>query len=187
MPVLQPLHVADDIAHEEDAELVLGILREVVAEEQAAARAERETLDVILLRIVRRDAVREANDVLLGADRQAADAARGREVLLEQRRRHAQHACDVVEPVALVVGRQEIGDVHLQVEQVAHRVAVLRPVQTMHRLVAGNGFALRRAVERPFERHCERFERRLIGTRHALRRHHPAAHLHDDLLPHVGV
>ena len=57
---LQPGHVADDVAEEVDAELVLGILREVVAEEQAAARAERQALDVILLRVVRRNAVGRA-------------------------------------------------------------------------------------------------------------------------------
>ena len=114
--------------------------------------------------------------------RRAAD-----EILLEQRRRDAQHAGDVVEPVALVVGRQQIGDVDLQVEQIADGVAVLRAIETMDRLVARMDLPDRAAIQRLLERDGERFERRLVGTRHALRRHHPAAQLHDDLLPHVGV
>ena len=59
MRELEAGHVADDVAQQEDAELVLGVLREVVPEEQAAARAERQPLDVILLRVVRRNAVAE--------------------------------------------------------------------------------------------------------------------------------
>ncbi len=85
MPVLQPLHVADDVAHEEDAELVFGILREVVAEEQAAARAERKAFDVIFLRVVRGNAIGQPHDIAIGSHGQAADAARSRQVLLEQR------------------------------------------------------------------------------------------------------
>ena len=55
---LQAGQVADDVAEKLDAELVLGILREVVLEEQAAASAERQSLDVILLR--RRRAARDS-------------------------------------------------------------------------------------------------------------------------------
>ena len=75
----------------------------------------------------------QAHDVGVGADRQAADLARGRQILLEQRRRDAQHAGLVVEPVALVVGRQQVGDVHVQVQQVADGIAVLGAVQAVHR------------------------------------------------------
>ena len=42
------------------------------------------------------------------ADREPADLVRGREIALEQRRRQLQHAGDVVEAVARVVGRQEL-------------------------------------------------------------------------------
>ena len=41
------------------------------------------------------------------ADREAGDLARCRQVLLEQRRRDLQDVGDVVEPVRLIVGRQE--------------------------------------------------------------------------------
>ena len=137
---LQAGHVADDVAQQEDVEFVVGVLREVVAEQQAAARAERQSLDVILLRVVGRHAVRLSRTTSrVGADGQAADLARRREVLLEQRRRDAQHARDVVEAVALVVGRQQLGDVDVEIEQVADRVAVFGAVQAMDRLVAGSG------------------------------------------------
>ena len=106
---LEPGHVADDVAQQQDAELVLGVLREVVRKQQAAARAERQPVDVILLRIVRRNAIgrRESGRVSVPTARLLI-LPRGAEVLLEQRRRDAQHAGDVVEPVALVVGRQQV-------------------------------------------------------------------------------
>src|SRR5688572_23017412 len=47
--------------------------------------------------------------------------------------------------------------------------------------------ALRAAVQRLLESDGEGFERRFIGTRHALRRHHSAAQFRDDLLPDVRV
>jgi hypothetical protein len=56
---------------------------------------------------------------------QAAHLARRPEILLEERRRNAQHAGDVVEAEALVVRRQQARPVDLQVEQVADGVAVL--------------------------------------------------------------
>ena len=132
------------------------VLRERVAEQQAAARAERQPVDLFLLRVVRRDPERQPHHVLVGADREAADSARGRQVLFEQRRRDAQHAGLVVEPVALVVGGQQVGDVHLQVEQIADGVAVLGAVQPVHRLEPGIGMLPRLRFELPFERGGER-------------------------------
>ena len=66
---LQAGHVADDVAEEEDGELVLGVLREVVPEEQAAARAERQPFDVIFLRVVRRNPISCADDIGVGCPR----------------------------------------------------------------------------------------------------------------------
>jgi hypothetical protein len=117
------------------------------------------------------------------ADRQAADRARGADVLLEQRRRDLEHAGDVVEAVALVVGRQQFGDVDVEMKKVAYRVAVLRAVETVYRLVTRIRLADRLPIERVLERRGECLERRVIGTRHALRRHHPAAQLEHHLLP----
>ena len=68
MRVLEPGHVADDVAEQKDVEVVLGVLREVVAEQHAAATAKRQPFDVILLRIVRRNAERIDDDFVLEAD-----------------------------------------------------------------------------------------------------------------------
>ena len=79
---------------------------------RAAARAERQPLDVIVLLRVGRDPI----DLVIDrrqrrADGEPADRLGGREIALHQRRREPQHAGDVVEAVARVVGRQEIRDV----------------------------------------------------------------------------
>ena len=123
---LQAGHVAVEVAHEADGELVLGVLREVVTEAEAASSAQAQAVHFVLLRIVRGHAIGEPHDLGVGADGQAAHTPGGGQVLFEQRRRDAQHAGDVVEAVALVIGRQEVHDVDLQVEQVAHGVAGTR-------------------------------------------------------------
>ena len=53
-------------------------------------------------------------------------AARYRSI---KRRRHLQHARDVVEPVARIVWREERGDVHVQMEQIANDVLVFGTIQ----------------------------------------------------------
>jgi hypothetical protein len=85
--------------------------------------------------------------------------------------------------MALIVSGQQIGDVDVEIEQIANRVAVLGAVQAMNRFVAGIGSGERRAIERLLQVHRDALDRRLIGARHALRRHHPAAQLEHDLLP----
>ena len=50
----RPGHVADDVAAQEDVEVVLGVEREVVLDQQAAACAERQPLDVLALRKIGR-------------------------------------------------------------------------------------------------------------------------------------
>ena len=127
---LETRHVAHDVAAQEDREVVARVEREVVLDEQAAARAERQSFDVLALCEIGRSAERRDDRRRFGvADREARDLRRRRQVLLEQRRRHAQHVRDVVEAVAFVVGRQELGRVDLEAEQVADRVAVLGAVQ----------------------------------------------------------
>jgi hypothetical protein len=184
---LEPDHVADDVTEEEDGEFVFGVLRKLVLEEQTAAGAERQPFDVFLLRIVWRNAVAEPHDVGIRAEREAADLSRGRKVLLQQRRRYAQHAGDVVETVTLIVCRKQRGHVNLEIEQVADGVAVLGAVQTVYRFVPRVGVLERLRVERGFERGDEGLERLLVWTGHALRRHHPPAQLGQRPLPELGV
>ncbi len=88
------------------ADDVLGVDREVMRERGAAARAERHPRQVLVLRQV------AADDVFLlrvghrrVADREPADLAGRGDVALEQDRRDAERARDVVEAEARVVGR----------------------------------------------------------------------------------
>ena len=72
----------------------------MLRDEQAAARAERQALDVIELVAVGAGAEGvAAGGRLRIADRQRADAIGGGEIPLEQRRRHAERVGDVVEAV----------------------------------------------------------------------------------------
>ena len=184
---LEPGHVADDVAQQHHAQLVLGVLREGVGERQAAAGAERQAVHVILLRIIGRHAEGQAHDARVGAHSEAAHAPRGAEILLEQRRRDAQHARDVVETEALVVGRQQGRGVEVQIEQVADRVAVLGAVQPVRRLGPRVDSGCGPAIEHAFERGGKGVERRGVGPRHALRRHHAAVQLLQHFLPELCV
>ena len=58
---LEPGHVADDVLQQVDAEVVVAVEREVVADQDAAARAERQAFDVIVLRAIGRHAIDRAD------------------------------------------------------------------------------------------------------------------------------
>ena len=154
---LEPGHVADDVAGQEDAEARTRPSCGNVWRNSKPPRVPSGSPSTCSscessggMRNARRTSVG------VGADGEAADLAGRRQVLLEQRRRHAQHAGLVVEPVALVVGRQQVGDVHVHAEQVADRVAVLGAVQAVHRLESGIGLLPRLRLERALERRRER-------------------------------
>ena len=70
------------------------------------------------------------------ADRQRADALRRGEIPLEQQRRRPQRRGDVVEAEVAAVARQQRGDVDVERQQIANRVAVLGAVQPMHDVAA---------------------------------------------------
>ena len=75
MRPLEPRHVTHDVLQQDDVEFVGGVEREVVADEDAAARAERQAFDVIGLSAVRRHAVDGAHRRRRRiADREGADA-----------------------------------------------------------------------------------------------------------------
>ena len=136
-----------------EAERVLGVLRKHVGDERAAARAERQALDAIVLEQAGRDGVGlRARTGRCVADRDAADLARRRQIALHQRLRHLEHAGHVVEAVAGAVARQERGDVDVEREHVADGVVILGAVQAMERFGAAGIRARRRgAVERGLE------------------------------------
>ena len=102
-------------AHRVPGKQVLAVRREVVPNQQAAARAEGQPCDVCFLRVVLRREVpllfRRASHARA---RQAADLARGRHVALDKRRRDGQPGRHVVEPGRRIVNRQVGGGVDFQ-------------------------------------------------------------------------
>ncbi len=81
------------------------------------------------------------------ADREPADLAGGRDVALEQHRRNAERARDVVEAEARVVGRQQRGCVDLEREQIADRIRVLGAIHAVQGGAAGIRLRRRQGVE----------------------------------------
>ena len=187
--------VADDVVREVPVEAdpyrVLAVDGEVVPNRDAAARAERQqvVLPLVLhqagMHPVGRDGGADGGD----ADGEAADAARGREVPRHQVRRDREHVAVVVEAVLVgVVGRQQLGDVDVDREEVADGGVVLGPVQAVERLAAarvraGEGHG----VDLALEPRGDGAVGGLGGPRAARRRHRPRAELDDDPLPGLGV
>jgi hypothetical protein len=170
------------------AELVLGVEREVVGDQQAAAGTERQPFDVLVLG---QPAGRRIGD--LGgsgaaiAHGLAADLHRRAHVALDQRRRHRERLGDVVEAFVGVVGRQERLHVHVERQQIADRIGVLGAVETMERGRVGVRTRRVGAIEPRLERRGKAVERGAIRARHAARRHHPRLDLAHHLFPHFGV
>ncbi len=121
------------------------------------------------------------------AHRPATDLQRGRYVTLDQRGRHAQHVGDVVEAFGRVIRRQQGCDVDLQVEDVTDRVGVLRSVQSVQRLGAGEGSNVAGTVQTGRELTGEGVEHRALRPRLSGGWHHARAHFADGLFPGLGV
>ncbi len=136
-------HRAARRAPELGTDLVLRVRREVVVDDEPAARAERQPFDPVVLREVEpRPVLRAARRDLRVADRHGRDAQAHREIALEQQRRRLQRVRDVVEAVARDVRRQQRLDVDREAEQVAHRVAVRRAREPAHRRAGHRGCTL---------------------------------------------
>ncbi len=187
---LLALHVAEhgrEVAgHALHREHVVAVGRELVLDQHAAARAERQPFDVTVLRGVVRRVEHGQRRRGLGADGQTADLAGRRQVRLHQRGRRRQRAGHVVEPVARIVGRQERRGVDVQREQVADRVRVFGAVQPVQ--ARGRQMRLGVLVDLVLEPGHELVARFTVERRAAVRgRHQPGAKLADDLLPGLGV
>ena len=165
-----------------------GIEREGVLDQRAATRSERQPVEVIRLREITGHAIRRRR----GREQQVADGeaahlhGRGR-VSLDQRRRHAQRIGDVVETLARIVRRQQRRRVDVEMEQIANRVGVLRPVHPMQKMTARIRRERRCAIELRLEARGKAVQRRSLGARHAGWRHQPCANLPHDLLEDIGM
>ena len=114
------------LAAQADADLVLAGGGQILVDADAAARAQREGRERIVLRQVLGRLVGGGDRRRAGvADREPAHLARGGHVAFEQERRDPQRVRHVVEAVRRVVGGQVAG-VDLDREQIAHRVARTR-------------------------------------------------------------
>ena len=143
---------------------------------KAAARAERLAVHVAAaLPIARRAVGGERGARVRVAHRQAAQRGRGADVRLQQRRRDAERAADVVEAADGIVAGQQCRDVDGQLDEITHGVRVLRAVQAAQTRHTGIRRVARRGIERLLEKADEAGEALVIGPRLAGRRHQSAA------------
>ena len=109
---------------------VLAVAREEVRDACSAQRAERHPVEVLILRHVAAHVIGVAQRAgFRVADRQLADLLRRGQIALLQRRRDVQRIGDVVEAVGGIIGRQQGCDVHVQRQEIADRVRILRAIQ----------------------------------------------------------
>ena len=150
--ILEPAHDVQIGPIELHLEAVLAVERKRVTNLNPADGAERQAVEMLILREVLPNAVGLAarRDARV-ADRQGADLLGRRQVALLQRRRHAEHVRDIVEAVRRIVGRQHRRDVHVDRQHVADRVGVLRAVQAVQHRTAGIGVRGRRPIELPLQ------------------------------------
>ena len=134
-------------AIERQREVVFGVEREVVGDDQTANRSERQTLDVLVLRSILPDAIRIRSWRDRRTDGQRADAIGGDEIALEQCRRRAEHLRHVVEAERRVVWWQQRRDVDVERQQIANRVRILTAIEASNQRAAWirRGAAARRS------------------------------------------
>ena len=159
-----------------------------MADENAAAGADRQPFDVTILREIAADFVgrRERTEVGV-ADGQPADLPRRADVALDERRRGAQHVGDVVEPFGGIIRRQHRGRIDVDRHQVADDVGVFVPIQAVQAGRAGIRLLQRGAIDGRFDRPSKAVERRAIGARRSRRRHQAGPKLPEHLFPDFGV
>ncbi len=160
----------------------------VCTTDMPAARAEGRALDVAHLRFELRNAVgRRGRARAAIADRQPADLTGRAQIAFEQRRREALRVGDVVEAVAVGVGRQVERGIDVEVEQVLHGRA-----RTRRASAAGRDASPDSGARPPPDRAAPRAPRwnavssRGVGPLRAGRRHHPGRQLAHDLLRNLG-
>jgi len=120
------------------------------------------------------------------ADGERADAIGGREIALEQRRRHAEQIGVVVEAVRGIVGWQQRRNVDVEIEQIANRIRILGAVQPPQ--CGAHPRCRGLCIELRLEPCGEPFVSIKVGAPlRAERRHRARAQLADDGFPGIGM
>ncbi len=169
--------------------IILAVHWKIMPNESAAARAERHVLThaIDLIEPVR-DRIGLVRHRHRGiADGQPADPAGRGKIPLHQQRRHLQHVADIVEAVAGVVGRQHLGNLDLDRQQIANGVGVFGAVEAMQRGPSGIGLELRGAIALGLDEPDQGPVGGLVRPRQTGGRHLAVAQLAQQLLPDLAV
>jgi hypothetical protein len=178
-------HVVLEVARQTHLDHVLAVHRKRTRDAHAAARAERQTVEMLLLRKIIRNPIqlcvrREHRR----PDREPAHFLRRGKISFHQRRRHPEYAGHVVESIARIVRRQQRRHIDLHGEQVAYDVLILGAIEPMEEWIPARIRIRRRGtIELTLEPRRKRVVGGPIRTRPADRRHETGAELDDDLLP----
>ena len=118
----------------------------------------------------------------------SADCLRGRQVFLQQDRRHAEHIADVVKAIAHVVRREVIGWMKVDADEIANRVVVFRAIEPANRhspwIERATTIIRFQAGLDPL-RQLREFLTRGLGA--IVRRHQPTFDIFLDPLPHLAL
>ena len=156
--------------------------------ERAAAGAERHAFDVDVLRARQREPDVVPDRLCLGiANREAGDEGRSGQIPLEERWGDLEAVCDVIEAVAGRVGRQKRRDVNVEIEHIAHGVAVFGLVQTMNEVLTRIGIFGGVRIKRGRQPPREGIEARVVRPRRPLWRHRANLQAADNLFPQLEV
>ena len=166
---------------------VVGVEREIVAEQEAAPLVRRQPVDRHVGGSPRRFVPLNDRPRRQAAHRQSTDAAGGGDVLLDVQRRDGQHVADVVEAVARVVRRQVARVVEVEPQDVADRVAVLGAVQPVDGRRPGVRIRCGYAVERTLEPRHEAGRAGGVRARATRGRHLARPKLLENLLEDGGL
>ena len=185
--VERELDVSGSAAKHVHLDLVLAIDREYVIDQDPATRPEGQTVEMHALIEIAMDPELQLRGRRSPPDGETAHTVRHGEIGLHERLRQPQRRRDVVErhvASTRVVDRQEVTEVHVDREEVAHGVPVLRPIETMETLGApGPRISGSDSIELGLEPGHEPVVGNLVGAWSPWRGHQAATQLAHDLLP----
>ena len=171
--------------------LVLSVDRKHVIDQDPATRPEGQALEMHALIEIAVDPELQLRGRRSRPHGEAANAVRHGEICLQERLCQPQGRCNVVEwhvAPTRVVDREEVVEVHVDREEVAHGVPVFGSIETMETLGAsGLRINSRSPIELGLEPGHEPVVGDLVGAWPPWRGHQAATQLAHDLLPQSGV